>query len=111
MATFNILPIEIIEEIIVTALNSCDTSYLPTIGLNASWFIPQFTDLDLKLSPLEGAKSGNPQSTGDSSDGSWPLMTYSDIPPYPVHYGAQYPDATPEYQLLALPTVAKSLRL
>ncbi|PVF96138.1 hypothetical protein CPB86DRAFT_787282 [Serendipita vermifera] len=110
MATFNTLPVEIVEEIITTALLSCDTSHLPTIGLNASWFVPPFIDLDLKLSTWEGAKSVDPRSAGYSGKSSLPL-TYSDLPLPPAHYGAHYPDASPEHPPLNLSTIAKSLRL
>jgi hypothetical protein len=48
MATFNNLPMELLIEILTIAVNESDTTHLPTIGVDASFFLPYSTRLDLR---------------------------------------------------------------
>jgi hypothetical protein len=56
MASFNMLPMELVIKIVRAAL-ICDTSHLPTIGLDATYFVPQDTDIDFKVSGASRAES------------------------------------------------------
>jgi hypothetical protein len=47
MASFNALPMELVTKIVRAAL-VCNTSHLPTIGLDATYFIPHYTELGSK---------------------------------------------------------------
>jgi hypothetical protein len=58
MTNFNSLPIELVIEIVKTSLAFVhDTKHLPTIGLDASYFVPHDTDIDFKESGKSRAES------------------------------------------------------
>jgi hypothetical protein len=58
MANFNTLPMELVIEIVKASLALVhDTAHLPTIGLDASYFVPHDTNLDFKESGASRAES------------------------------------------------------